>query len=257
MSLFQTEKDAIVFLGLMAYAYKNYDAPISVPEKDGSITHTKGLNIFAAITDNVDGEIVGISQNSIHSQNNPMLHAEQLTLKKAIERINRKRPRDETTTSVERYYRELLFNSPDSAGNFLVGGTIYTTLEPCPFCTAALLVNRMKRIVYVIPDAAYGSSYPYLKEKFYGKYDMTYAPLDISTDWNSELISTARQVHSEILQYVRDNLKQIATLYLDQLRDRLKTCYDFILSLTEGNLLTTTHEKALNLKTLAGLRDKL
>jgi tRNA(Arg) A34 adenosine deaminase TadA len=172
MSLFQTEKDAIVFLGLMAYAYKNYDAPVNAPGNDGGITHTNGLNIFAAITDNVDGEVVSIGQNLIHSQNNPMLHAEQLTLKKAIDRINTKRPRDEATTSVERYYRELLFNAPDSEGDFMVGGSIYTTLEPCPFCTSALLVNRMKRIVYIIPDAAYGGSYPYLKEKFYSKYDI-------------------------------------------------------------------------------------
>ncbi|MCF0075340.1 hypothetical protein LZD49_32985 [Dyadobacter sp. CY261] len=51
MSLFQTEKDTIVFLGLMAYAFRKYDAPKDAAENDGSITHTKGLNIFATIAD--------------------------------------------------------------------------------------------------------------------------------------------------------------------------------------------------------------
>lgn len=257
MSLFQTEKDAIVFLGLMAYAYKCYDAPVPAPENNGSVTHSKGLNIFAAITDNVDGEIVGIGQNAIHSQNNPMLHAEQLTLKAAIERINIKRPRNETTTSVETYYRELLFNSPDTPGNFMVGGTIYTTLEPCPFCTSALLVNRMKRIVYIIPDSAYGGAYPYLKAKFYDKYDMSYSALDISSAYSSELICTARDIHGVILQYVQARPGQNATLYLDQQQEMLKICYDFMLSVGEGNLITSAGERAINVRTLADLVSRL
>ncbi len=257
MSLFQTEKDALVFLGLMAYAHKHYDAPVPAPENNGSVTHSKGLNIFAAITDNVDGEIVGIGQNAIHSQNNPMLHAEQLTLKAAIEKINIKRPRNEKTTSVETYYRELLFNSPNTPGNVLVGGTIYTTLEPCPFCTSALLVSRMKRIVYVIPDSAYGGAYPYLKSTFYSKYDMSYSALGISCAYNSELISTARDIHSKILQYVQANPGQNATLYLDQLQEILKFCYDFMLSLGEGNLITSQGERAINRRTLSDLAGNL
>ena len=41
------EKDALAFLGLMAIANKNFDQQFK--HSDGETTHTKGLNIFAAI----------------------------------------------------------------------------------------------------------------------------------------------------------------------------------------------------------------
>lgn len=171
-----------------------------------------------------------------------------------IERINAKRPRNKATTSVEHYYRELLFNFPDTMGNFKVGGTIYTTLEPCPFCTAALLVNRMKRIVYIIPDAAYGGAYQYLKERFYDKYDINYSALSISTDWDSPLIANARNIHQQILKFVTENPKQIATLYLDNLQALLKKSHVLFSSLSEGDLQTDGSEKSLNQKTLSDLQ---
>jgi tRNA(Arg) A34 adenosine deaminase TadA len=257
MSLFQSEKDAIVFLGLMAFAYKNFDIPVESPEPGGAITHHKGLNIFASIVDNADGEIIGLKANCIHSQNNPMLHAEQLTLKESIERINEKRPRDEKTTSVEKYYRELLFNAPDQAGNFKVGGTIYTTLEPCPFCTSALLVTRMKRIVYIIPDSSYGGAFFFLKEGFYAKYDMAYAQLDIRPHGNSVLINFAAGAHKSILNYIKTKPDQIPTLYLDSLFEDLKKYSNFFLLLTEQDLHTEGEERACNLRTLTDLQKRV
>ncbi len=112
LSLFQSEKDSIAFLGLMAIAYKNFDHQFK--HLDGQLTHIRGLNIFAAIVDNIDGTILAEKQNQIHVENNPMLHAEQLTIREAIEKVNVKRPRNMSTTSVESYYRNYLFNDPSS-----------------------------------------------------------------------------------------------------------------------------------------------
>ncbi len=159
--IFQAEKDAIAFLGLMAFAHKNFDQQFQ--HSDGELSHSKGLNIFAVIIDNTDCEVIAVKQNTIHSFNNPLLHAEQLTLKEAIEVISIKRPRNNETTSVENYYRKFLFNDPTSTDPLNFGCTIYTTLEPYPFCTSALLVSRMKRIVYLIPDLVYGNAFEKLK----------------------------------------------------------------------------------------------
>lgn len=58
------EKNAILFLGLMTIAYKNFDQQYI--HADGQRTHKSGLNIFAAIIDNSDGELLGQQQNQIH-----------------------------------------------------------------------------------------------------------------------------------------------------------------------------------------------
>ena len=247
------EKDAIVFLGLMAIASKKLDVQFTHP--DGVITHTNGLNIFAAVIDNIDGEVIGQQHNSIHAFCNPMLHAEQLTLKEAIDRLNHKRPRVPKTTSVETYYREYLFNTPNSIGNFDVGATIYTTLEPCPFCTSALLVSRMKRIVYIIPDALYGKSYSYLKETYYKKYDMTYSQLSLGKP-KSTLMEFADKQFQTLMAYVQANPTMNGTLYLDLMQDFLSECKNHFLSLQESDLLTIGTAKDNNLNTLTGLQSK-
>ncbi|SFO87759.1 tRNA(Arg) A34 adenosine deaminase TadA [Chitinophaga sp. YR627] len=247
------EKDAIVFLGLMAIAFKNFDTQFI--HKDGKPTHKDGLNIFAAIIDNCDGELIGQRQNHIHAECNPMLHAEQLTLKEAIERLNIKRPRDAEEKSVESYYRDELFNQSNSAGDFTKGATIYTTLEPCPFCTSALLVTRMKRIVYIIPDATYGQSFRYLKDKYYATYDITYGSLEIPADSESKLITNCGAKRKWLSDYVNSH-PQNATLYLDDLKDFLRECNTQFLQLTAADLLTEEEEKQRNLKTLTGLQEK-
>jgi len=247
------EKDAIVFLGLMAIAYKNFDSQYK--HVDGETTHTDGLNIFAAIIDNKDGEVIGQKQNHIHTECNPMLHAEQLTLKEAVERLNTKRPRNDSTTSVENYYRKFLFNHPNTTGDFSVGATIYTTLEPCPFCTSALLVTRMKRIVYIIPDNTYGKSFSYLKDTFYKSYDITYGQLTLTGTSESELISFAATQYKTLIDYVNTN-PQNATLFLDNLRPFLKSCNEYFLKLGTDSLKSIGDEKTKNVQTLTDLQEK-
>ncbi|MBL0137055.1 MAG: hypothetical protein IPP86_00825 [Bacteroidetes bacterium] len=156
-TFYQSEKDSIAFLGLMALAYKNFDYQFI--HTDQELTHSKGLNIFSCIIDNSDGDVLALQQNQIHNYCNPLLHAEQLSLNEAINKLNLKRPRVNGKMSVENYYRTMLFNDPTSYDEIDAGATIYTTLEPCPFCTSALLVCRMKRIVFIIPDSKFGNSF--------------------------------------------------------------------------------------------------
>lgn len=255
MTNFQIEKDAIAFLGLMSVANAKFDKQFK--HQDGEQTHTKGLNIFAAIIDNIDGEVIAQQRNCIHSFNNPMLHAEQETLREAISKLNTKRPRNVTETSVENYYRKFLFNEPNTVGNFDVGGTIYTTLEPCPFCTSALLVTRMKRIAYIIPDSKYGASFPYLKDNYYKTYDITYEPLSLNHNIHSEIINFGVIQLQYLLKYAADNPNINGTLILDNLNAFLEECSGFFIKLTESSLITTGTEKQRNFLTLKGLQAKL
>ncbi len=39
----------------------------------------------------------------------------------------------------------------------LSGCTLYVTLEPCPMCAGALVMARLKRVVYGVPDTRAGS----------------------------------------------------------------------------------------------------
>lgn len=267
MENFTTEKDSIVLLGLLAIACKNFDDQIQKTDSEGKkqLTHTHGLNIFAAITDNRDGEIIAQKQNNIHSFSNPMLHAEQLSLKEAIEYLTNNKDRRKEEMPVEEYYRNFLFNKPKSVGNFKVGGTLYTTLEPCPFCTTALLVTRMKRIVYLIPDKTYGGSFVCLKDRYYKDYDISYQQFKIEPVASSPIIDYAIKQYKILFeqiaiisdksnpQYQTEN----ATLFLDYLKPFLNECREIFLKFTERDLITEGEEKLINLRTLNDLQNKI
>lgn len=259
ISLFQQERDSIAFLGLLSIAYQNFD--FQFKHFDGELTHQQGLNIFAAIIDNSDGELLAQRQNQIHSQNNPMLHAEQLSLKQAIDRINEKRPRNKSTTSVENYYRKLLFNDAKTGDYLTVGATLYTTLEPCPFCSSALLVNRMKRIVYVIPDKKFGSAYGKLKTDYYPNYDTRYDQFMLEGHDESKIVSFAKELlvklHTQIDTIKREQPSVYDTLLLDSLAGLLKEAYDFFSLVRPTDLLTKDIEVARNTLTLRGFKLKL
>lgn len=126
-----------------------------------------------------------------------MFHAEQLTLNEAIEKLKIKNPRNDNTISVENYYREFFFDKPYTSGDLTVGATIFTTLELCLFCTSALLVTRMKRIIYIITDPDFGGAFNLLKEKFYAKYDLSYEQIDLIETSKSDLVNFAasRSLH--------------------------------------------------------------
>lgn len=253
--LAKAERDSIVLLGLLSIAHVQFDFQFQHP--DGGVTHSGGLNIFAVILDNRDGELLGQKRNQIHSFENPMLHAEQLTLAEAIESIRIKRPRNRSKVSVESYYRKFMFNDPVANDYWTVGSTIYTTLEPCPFCAAALLVNRMKRIVFLVPDKKFGSAYAKLKSEYYSEYDMLYEQLTIPT-LESSLVNAARGIYIALLERVdqvkKENPSLYDTLLLDLMSDILSNAYAIFKSLDDSAVLSGSKQ---NLNTLMEFKKRL
>jgi len=96
--------------------------------------------IGAVIVDE-NGMVLSSFGNMCEQKHNPLAHAEMLCIEEACK--NRK---------------------------FLLGCTIYTTLEPCPMCTSALIHTRIKRIVYSATDTRMGA--------VGGLTDLTLLPLE-------------------------------------------------------------------------------
>ncbi len=75
------------------------------------------------------GEIIGAAFNQRDGTRDPTAHAEILALGQAAQAVANWR---------------------------LVGATLYVTKEPCPMCSGATLMARLKRVVYAVPDTKMG-----------------------------------------------------------------------------------------------------
>lgn len=75
------------------------------------------------------GEIIGLAHNARESSRDPTAHAEMLAITQAAAKL----------------------------GNWrLEGATLYVTKEPCPMCSGATLMSRLKRVCYAVPDPKMG-----------------------------------------------------------------------------------------------------
>jgi tRNA(adenine34) deaminase len=78
-----------------------------------------------------DGEVLAAAGNERHLRHDPTAHAELLALRAGAERL----------------------------GNWrLDGTTLYVTLEPCPMCAGALVLARVKKLVYGPQDPKAGAA---------------------------------------------------------------------------------------------------
>ena len=75
------------------------------------------------------GEIVAAAHNRVEGAKDPTAHAEMLALTQAAGKVGDWR---------------------------LDGATIFVTKEPCPMCSGALLMSRVKRVCYAVPDPKMG-----------------------------------------------------------------------------------------------------
>jgi tRNA(Arg) A34 adenosine deaminase TadA len=253
--LLQTEKDSLAFLGLLARVYLLYDPPIEVAGESAP-THFAGLNIHACIVDNIDGEVLGVDRNSIHSDQNPLQHGEQKALRSAIVRVKEKRPRQASTT-IEQYYRSQMFMAKGStASDFLrLGATCYTTLEPCPMCASTLLVARMKRVVFILRDSKYGGAWQMLKAQYYLGDESIYQELVIDAA-QSPLASSCADLRDRLIAKA-DTLRQSGirdTHILDHCRSELEEAAQMLRLMSESALITTGADHACNVHTLAQLK---
>jgi tRNA(adenine34) deaminase len=75
------------------------------------------------------GEAIAFSHNTVESSQDPTAHAEMLAITQAAAKL----------------------------GNWrLENCTLYVTKEPCPMCSGATLMSRLKRVCYAVPDPKMG-----------------------------------------------------------------------------------------------------
>jgi tRNA(adenine34) deaminase len=75
------------------------------------------------------GEVIAAAHNQVDGARDPTAHAEILAMTQASQAI----------------------------GNWrLAGATLYVTKEPCPMCSGATLMARLKRVVYAVGDSKMG-----------------------------------------------------------------------------------------------------
>jgi tRNA(adenine34) deaminase len=77
----------------------------------------------------VGGEVVASAHNSVEGAHDPTAHAEMLVLTKAAAALGDWR---------------------------LEGATVYVTKEPCPMCSGAMVMSRVKRVCYAVRDPKMG-----------------------------------------------------------------------------------------------------
>src|ERR1041385_8009823 len=71
----------------------------------------------------IGGEVVGAANNTVESPKAPAAHAEMLAITQAAAHLGDWR---------------------------LEGATVYVTKEPCPMCSGAMLISRVKRVCYAV-----------------------------------------------------------------------------------------------------------
>jgi tRNA(adenine34) deaminase len=75
------------------------------------------------------GDVIGAAHNRVQGSKDPTAHAEMLALTQAA----------------------------SSLGDWrLEGTTVYVTKEPCPMCSGAMVMARVKRVCYAVPDPKMG-----------------------------------------------------------------------------------------------------
>lgn len=75
------------------------------------------------------GEVVAAAHNRVEGAGDPTAHAEMLAITQAASRLGDWR---------------------------LEGATVYVTKEPCPMCSGALVMSRVKRVCFAVPDPRMG-----------------------------------------------------------------------------------------------------
>ena len=75
------------------------------------------------------GEIIALAHNTVEAAHDPTAHAEMLAITQAAAAIGDWR---------------------------LENCTLYVTKEPCPMCSGASLMSRLKRVCYAVPDPKMG-----------------------------------------------------------------------------------------------------
>ncbi len=77
-----------------------------------------------------DGRLIAKAHNRVEELKDPSAHAEMLALRQAREKLDSK---------------------------YLYGCEVYVSLEPCPMCAYAMVLYRVKKLIFFAPDERYGA----------------------------------------------------------------------------------------------------
>jgi len=111
-----------------------------------------------------NGEIIGTGANQVESTIDPTAHAEIIAITQASRTISDWR---------------------------LNQATLYVTKEPCPMCSGAVIMSRLKRVVYAIPDSKMGGlGGAYNVNEYPGMNHTTQIDMGVMEDDCRELIQT-------------------------------------------------------------------
>ena len=98
--------------------------------EEASLAFDAGEVPIGAVLVTEDGFVISRAHNRIEELNDATQHAELIAIKEAAQTLGRRRLSD---------------------------CTLYSTLEPCPMCAGALVMSRVKRLVYGAPDSRAGA----------------------------------------------------------------------------------------------------
>lgn len=244
------ERDAICTIGLLAHNYMEFDPGIEIP--GWGVTHRVGFNVHCCVVDNVDGELLAIDKNTIHSDDNPLQHAEQRALRGAMDRLHLKRPRPSDMT-VEKYYQQMLFMRPGTSEHDMLasGCTMYNTFDPCAMCAVTLLLAYMKRIVYILPDDKYAGLYEDVKAKYFSNRESVKELARIAgapSRFIGAVHEIARALSAKV-EHLKANGVQLIHV-LDHCRDELRSSAQLLQTSGVHDLITDNGGSEANARTL-------
>lgn len=98
---------------------------------EARLAYKEGEVPIGAVLIAEDGTLICADHNRIEQLNDATAHAELLTLRAASLKLNRRR---------------------------LTTCTLYSTVEPCAMCAGALILCRVKRLVYGATDSKFGAA---------------------------------------------------------------------------------------------------
>ena len=121
-----------------------------------------------------------------------------------------------------------------------------------------LLVTRMKRVCYLIPDMKYGGAWQTLKAAFYSADDTTCLPLSVR-GVGSPFADSVAALHEKILvkagSFRQSGIRD--THFLDFCRDLLAEAFDLLRRTRPTDLISLVVPEVRNATTLAGLQRAL
>ncbi len=109
---------------------KNFQKYMKIAYLEAKKAYRKTEVPIGAVIISSDGQIISKAHNLTETKANPLCHAEILAINKACKKLNEK---------------------------YLMGCSIFVTLEPCPMCATAISLAKIKNIYFASSDVKGGA----------------------------------------------------------------------------------------------------